>query len=197
MALDFALIEASTQHALDKLESGEIIHPGLLCIHNFLEPELLLKLQNYISNDKLPWEFQEHHDGAGYRHDRKKINWVAESVIEETHMVLSEMTQYLNERFNRKNRFLGLSVWKDEKSFQVPVHVDNPIINISIQIYLNSNNQNLGTKFHVNDGVFQVPYRINCGYLMDNSYGIRHFYDGNPSMGYHRYSLYAIWSNNK
>jgi hypothetical protein len=148
-------------------------------------------------NDKLPWKFQDHHDGAGYRCDRKKINWVADSVIEETHMVLSEMTEYLNERFNRQNKFLGLSVWKDEHSFQVPVHADNPTINIAIQIYLNGNDENLGTKFYINDGVFQVPYKTNCGYLMDNGYGIKHCYDGNPSRDYHRYSLYAIWSNNK
>lgn len=194
MSLDFNLVDRSTQHALDSLKSSETVCPGLLCISNLLDSDLLVKLQNYIFDESLIWGSQEHHVGAGYHYDRKKINWVPDSVIEETHMVLEGLTDYINQCFTRQNKFLGLSIWKDEYSYQVPLHTDNPVIDISMQIYLNDNNMDLGTRFQL-DTVFTIPYKTNHGYLMDNRQNIQHFYDGQSPKDYHRYSLYAIWAN--
>lgn len=198
MPLDFKLIEKSTQHAINSLESSEVVCTGLLCVSDFLDSDLLLKLQNYIFNESLPWEIQEHYAvRPGYHNDRKKITWVPDSVIEETHLVLDSLTDYLNRRYSKQNKFSGLSIWKDEYSYKVPVHTDNPTINISIQIYLNSNNTNLGTKFYIGPDIYETPYKVNCGYTMDNTHKILHFYDGKAPMDYYRYSLYAIWTNNQ
>ena len=195
MSLDFNLIEKNIQHGIQRLEASEVICPGLLSITDLLLPELLLKLQNYIFNEKLDWGIQEHHTGVGYHYDRKKINWIPESVIEETHTVLNGLTDCIDQRFNRKNKFLGLSIWKDEQSYQVPPHTDNPVIDISMQIYLNGNkDMDLGTKFQI-DKIVGIPYETNCGYLMDNRQNIVHFYNGKPPKDYYRYSLYAIWIN--
>jgi hypothetical protein len=194
MALDFALIDRSTQYAIDSLESSKTICPGLLYVLDLLDSELLAKLQTYIFDENIVWGIQEHHDGDGYHYDRKKINWISDSVIEETHMVLEGLTDYINQCFSRQNKFLGLSIWKDEHSYQVPLHIDNPVIDVSVQIYLNDNNMDLGTRFQL-DTVFKIPYKTNHGYLMDNRQHIQHFYDGKSPEDYHRYSLYAIWAD--
>lgn len=195
MSLDFKLIEKSISYSINNLETSKIICPGLLHVTNFLNSDLLLKLQTFIYDDNLTWGFQEHHDRPGYNYNRKKINWIPDSVIEETHIVLDSLTDYLNKRFDKKNKFLGLSIWKDVYSFSVPMHTDNPVIDLSIQVYLNSNNKNLGTKFHLPQTILQIPYKVNCGYLMDNNYKIMHSYDGFLDTNYYRYSLYALWTN--
>lgn len=195
MSLDFKLIEKSISYSIDILETSKIICPGLLHVTNFLNSDLLLKLQAYIFDGNLPWNLQEVHDNSGYLGGRKKINWVPDSVVEETHMVLDSLTDYLNQRFNRKNRFSGLSLWKDNYSFKITPHTDNPVIDLAIQVYLNSNNEKLGTKFYLDQNLFEIPYEVNGGYLMDNSCRIMHSYEGSLDTNYYRYSLYAVWTN--
>lgn len=195
MSLDFKLIEKSIQYALDSLKSSAIVCPGLLYVSELLDPVLLVKLQDYISDDKLVWERQEDPLAMSKYFGRKKINWIPDSVIEETHMVLDGLTDYLNQRFNKQNKFEGLSVWKDEHTYQVPLHTDDLRIDISMQIYLNGDDSmDLGTRFQVNT-VVKIPYKTNHGYLMDNRQNIKHFYNGKSPKDYHRYSLYAIWAN--
>ena len=195
MSLDFKLIEKSIQYALDSLKSSAIVCPGLLYVSELLDPVLLVKLQDYISDDKLVWERQEDPLAMSKYFGRKKINWIPDSVIEETHMVLDGLTDYLNQRFNKQNKFEGLSVWKDEHTYQVPLHTDDLRIDISMQIYLNGDgSMDLGTRFQVNT-VVKIPYKTNHGYLMDNRQNIKHFYNGKSPKDYHRYSLYAIWAN--
>ena len=195
MSLDFKLIEKSIQYALDSLKSSSIVCPGLLYVSELLDPVLLVKLQDYISDDKLVWERQEDPLAMSTYFGRKKINWIPDSVIEETHMVLDGLTDYLNQRFNKQNKFEGLSVWKDEHTYQVPLHTDDLRIDISMQIYLNGDDSmDLGTRFQVNT-VVKIPYKTNHGYLMDNRQNIKHFYNGKSPKDYHRYSLYAIWAN--
>lgn len=200
MSLDFKLIEKSISYSIDILETSKIICPGLLHVTNFLHSDLLLKLQTFIFDDNLTWGFHDYHNDyhrsintpALYR---KKIDWIPDSVVEETHIVLDSLTDYLNRRFNKKNKFLGLSIYKDLSSLKLLMHTDNPVIDLSIQVYLNSNNQNLGTKFHLPQTIFQIPYKVNCGYLMDNNFKIIHSYDGFLDKNYYRYSLYAVWTN--
>lgn len=195
MSLDFKLIEKSIQHAIDSLESSEIVCPGLLSLVDLLYLDLLTKLQTYIFNEDLPWKRQEDPIALSRYFGRKKINWVPDSVIEETHMVLDGLTDYINQRFNKQNKFGGLSIWKDEHTYQVPLHTDDLRIDISMQIYLNGDdNMDLGTGFRL-DTVVKIPYKTNYGYLMDNSQKISHFYNGKSPKDYHRYSLYAIWAN--
>jgi hypothetical protein len=195
MSLDFKLIEKSTRHAINILDLSEIVCPGLLHVSELLDPVLLVKLQDYIFNNKLVWERQEDPIALSRYFGRKKINWVPDSVIEETHMVLDGLTDYVNQRFNKQNKFGGLSIWKDEHTYQVPLHTDDLRIDISMQIYLNGdNNMDLGTGFRL-DTVVKIPYKTNHGYLMDNRQKIPHFYNGKSPKDYYRYSLYAIWTN--
>jgi hypothetical protein len=195
MTLDFKLIENSIRYAIDSLNSSEIVCPGLLCVSELLDPVLLVKLQDYIFDDDLVWERQEDPLAMSIYFGRKKINWIPDSVIEETHMVFDGLTDYINQRFNKQNKFEGLSIWKDEHTYQVPLHTDNPKIDVAVQIYLNGDdNMDLGTRFHV-DAVVKIPYKTNYGYLMDNKQNIRHFYNGKSPEDYYRYSLYAIWAN--
>jgi len=196
MTLDFALIEKSIQYALDSLKSSAIVCPGLLHVSELLDPVLLVKLQDYIFDDRLVWERQEDPLALSRYFGRKKINWIPDSVIEETHMVLDGLTDYLNQRFNKQNKFEGLSIWKDEHTYQVSLHTDNPKIDMSVQIYLDGNDtMDLGTSFQLDDTVIKLPYKTNCGYLMDNRQKISHFYNGKSPENYHRYSLYAVWAN--
>ena len=133
MTLDFTLIHESTIHARDSISNGKTVHPGLLFVDHLLPANLLEKLQVYICDDNMLWHNQETLTGEIYP-GRKKITWTADSVIEEIHVVLDNLTEHLNQRFSRQNKFLGLSVWRDECTFQLIPHYDNPNNDISIQI---------------------------------------------------------------
>jgi hypothetical protein len=195
MPLDFDLINRSIPFVISRIENGHEIAPGLIALSDLLDNQLLTKLQEYSFKENTGWKSQENHQMSGYNHHRKKINWLPDSIIEETHIVFDGLTDHLNQLFKRQNKFLGLSVWKDDGSFQIAPHTDNPVIDIAIQIYLNGDdNKDLGTKFQL-DTVVTIPYKTNHGYLMDNRQNIRHFYDGKAPEDYYRYSLYAIWAN--
>lgn len=194
MTLDFTLIHESTIHARDSISNGKTVHPGLLFVDHLLPANLLEKLQVYICDDNMLWHNQETLTGEIYP-GRKKITWTADSVIEEIHVVLDNLTEHLNQRFSRQNKFLGLSVWRDECTFQMIPHYDNPNNDISIQIYLNNDNMDLGTTFIINNSAVKAPYSANHGYLMDNTQNILHLYNGKPPVGYHRYSLHAVWAD--
>ena len=142
MTLDFTLIHESTIHAHESISNSKTVHPGLLFVENFLSIDLLKKLQVYVRDENLTWNSQETSVGLIYP-GRRKINWAADSVIEEVHTVLDNLTEYINQLFARQNKFLGLSVWKDEYTYQIDPHYDNPVINISMQIYLNNEDMDL------------------------------------------------------
>ena len=107
MPLDFDLIDRSTEYSTKQIQN--LINtecPYLFFLDSFIDPELLEKLLNFISTEELIWLPETNQE---YQ-NRLKLNWVFDTVVEETHIVLENLTTELNLKFNRNNKFLGLSV---------------------------------------------------------------------------------------
>ena len=191
MPLDFTLIDDSTAYSLDKLSNKtSTISPSLFLLDSFLYPPMLTKLNDYILNTELDWHIEPYQATK----NRLKINWVADSVIEEVHIVMENLTATLNQQFNRTNRFLGITIWKDQVGYTIERHKDRALIDLAIQIYLTGGTDDLGTKFEYNDKVLAAKYKANSGYLQDNQTGIVHYLDTPVPKNHIRYSLYVIWS---
>jgi len=192
MPLDFDLIDRSTEYSTKQIQN--LINtecPYLFFLDSFIDPELLEKLLNFISTEELIWLPETNQE---YQ-NRLKLNWVFDTVVEETHIVLENLTTELNLKFNRNNKFLGLSVWKDQEGYTIGKHNrDNTIIDLAIQLYLTDGDTNLGTTFEYNHSKLQTKYQKNHGYLIDNSIGVTHYMMTPVPKEHTRYSLYAIWS---
>lgn len=195
--LDFELINLSYDHAatqLDRKTNTGI--PGLYVIENFLPISLLEKLTTFIQVEN-NWLAETVESGDTPYPKRMKLNWVPDSVIEETHILLEKLTGKLNKEFQRNNKFMGLSIWKDYTGYSISKHTDNPVIDIALQVYLNSNSTlHLGTDFEYKNQKFSVKYDMNTGYIMDNTKKITHSMQTKVPANYVRYSLYAIWTRN-
>jgi hypothetical protein len=190
MPLDFTLIENSTAYSLDKLSNKtSTISPDLFLLDSFLYPPLLTKLNDYILNTELEW----HVDPYREIKNRTKINWVFDSVIEEVHIVMKNLTTVLNQQFNRSDKFLGITIWKDQEGYTIDRHKDRVLIDLAIQIYLFGGTEDLGTKFEYDNTIISADYKENSGYLQDNQTGVVHYLDTPVPKDHIRYSLYAIW----
>jgi hypothetical protein len=64
-------------------------------------------------------------------------------------------------------RLSGVMLWKDEPGFKLGSHVDNKSIHLSIQIYLNDND-NFGVIFNIDGSEKEIKYGSNRGYILHN-----------------------------
>lgn len=75
-----------------------------------------------------------------------------------------------------------VNLWIDGPGFYMGIHEDNPVIQVSLQIYLTKDDESLGTKFyydfqHDHNKAklrYDFPYRLNCGYIMISKPGQWH-----------------------
>lgn len=193
MPLDHLLIEDSKIYSQVRLNNTvATASPDLQFVSDFIYPPLLDKLVNFINNDQLDWQDEIYQESK----NRSKLNWIPDSVLEETHIVLDSLTDQLNKTYNKQTKFLGLSVWKDQQGYTIRPHTDQPLISISLQIYLSELANDLSTHFLYNGKVLGPEYVKNSGYIQNNV-GITHFMVNPVPAGHVRYSLYAIWTDGK
>jgi len=194
--IDYNLITQNIKHASNAFFNLiSTPSPCLFLIENVFTDELLSKLKKYVNNDQLlPWEVVENQQTL----NRRKITWHQDTVIEEIHNVFSELTDLVNDKFPiPKKNFLGTSLWKDADGYTMSWHTDNPIIDVSIQVYLfNTALPKSGTVFKINNTDFLVPYVSNSGYvcIQTSEPNILHKPATVTSPEEVRYSIYSIWS---
>ena len=188
--IDFELVEKATRFSLQQLETR--VHtdcPKLFLLDSILHPELLTKLYDFISeysDDNWASEINQEFK------NRLKLNWVPESVIEETHMVIENLTDKINEIFNKQYKFLGITVWKDRYGYSISKHIDVDAIDVAMQVYLSPDSgQDYGTEFDYNNQTIIAKYKQNSGYLLGDK--IVHSMNKPVAAEDIRYSLYAIW----
>ena len=186
--LDFALIDRATEYSLNRLRHcEETVCPTLFLLNDILHPELLDKLYQFVSTyPESGWD-AEH--GQETR-NRLKLNWVPESVIEETHVVLENLTGPINDIFDKTDTFLGITIWKDRSGYKILKHIDNPLIDIAMQVYLNSEGD-YATEFEYSGNEIKAEYKKNAGYLLGSP--VLHAMPNPVASEHTRFSLYAIW----
>jgi hypothetical protein len=196
--IDQELIEQNIKHALHAFAN---IEPTPSCslwkIKNIFTDSLIDKIKNYViaNNDSNLWASVQGQEQL----NRKKITWHQDTVIEEVHLILEGLTSDVNAMFPgcHKN-FLGISLWKDWDGYKMDWHVDNPIIDVSIQLYLfDTAPREAGTVFKIGTTDFLIPYVSNSGYLyvQNENSSLLHKPAIEITANAVRYSLYSIWSN--
>lgn len=169
------------------------VSSDLYVIPRVLENAMLIKLQTYLeSSSDCLWTTVENQEKL----PRKKITWHQDTVIEELHEVFDSVTPQINDIFQTSNKFFwGISVWRDAPGYYIDWHVDNPDIDIAMQVYLYTDT-GVGTVFKCGDQELVIPSQPNSAYLIQHhdQHRIPHRSESSVPDGTIRYSLYAVWS---
>jgi len=189
--LDIQQIKISTKHTQSVLKHINNID-GVHFVTGFFNRELLYRLLEYCQTTT-SWQpiFDPDQKEIQYR---KKITWEEDTVVEVVYSVLQNVTPQLENIFNKQLKFNGLDLWKDTKGYTIKRHTDNPIFNVSLQIYIN-NLPHLVTVFEHN-GIHVTDSNPGSGYIADNTKGARvpHWLNGIVPADFNRYSLHATWT---
>lgn len=193
--LDQILIANTTTHACQAINNSVALNKNFRILDNFLSSEIVIKLQEYINDvDESVWNpvpLQE-------MLPRRSIDWQADTVIEEIHIIADALTQHVNQLFKTSGpKLQSVQLWRDSAGYSLSPHKDNPIIDISLQVYLFDSPSELGTSFMLDKKVLDLPFRHNTGYvLFKESYDsrIKHWSTTTVPQGVTRYSLYLTWS---
>jgi hypothetical protein len=167
----------------------------LFQINSAIDNDMIHKLKTYLTTvDSSKWQYFQNNNL------RKVINWDADTVIEELHDVFNGITALISQQFSTGSiNFLGSQLWKDTNNYHMSYHIDNPVIDIALQLYLFDAPKECGTVFKINNQEYLVPFEHNTGYVYKNqvSEGIPHKVEVNITPDANRYSLYAIWSRSE
>lgn len=148
----------------------------LVEVENFLPNELVDELVLF-SQGAVPWGKQLEQENL----PRHKISWLLDSPVEKLHNWFAECPLFSH------LDFMGVTLWKDENDFWMRDHIDNDVIKVATQIYLD-NRKSPGTQF----GDRVIRYGRNRGYIMFNNPKMIH---GVPDVTPHegRLSVYAVF----
>jgi hypothetical protein len=192
--IDNQLIEQINQQACRSIKQRQpTVFNCLYTINNFLTDDAVIKLKEYLptSLDSLwtPVAGQE-------QFNRKKLTWDSDTIIEELHNACNLLTPTISLISETSLNFLGMQIWKDGDGYSATPHQDDPIIDVSLQLYLFDNDPSLGTTFGNSKNKIEIPYIHNSGYLIfvDGVNDIIHYTTSKTPPGATRYSLYLVWS---
>ena len=140
-------------------------HNDLFEIQNFYPEKLVEK---FLATDHLQ---------QPYKKEAWQDDWPRRRIVHDLDPVYNELDAYVKSQIPAISNIVNTDIdncdtgfWLDEAGFRMRPHVDNAIVKISMQIYLNDNDITLGTVFY--DNTMSVRYRplykINRGYLMIN-----------------------------
>jgi len=191
--IDSSLIIESSKEVKESIKNKKILVSDNLFFINDLFPSFLLQKLCDYTKKSTDYSFTEDLVGKISSPLRFKLSFKHDTVLEEAYHVLDSITNDLEEIFDKKLKFNGYTIWKDLPGFHIMTHSDNPSIEVALQIYLSEHTKRLGTVFNL-DKQYIVPYKQNCGYLMDNSKKTTHQMSIPVPKNHIRYSLYAVWT---
>lgn len=193
--IDYELIETSKEYTKNIINNAVPCASGLYILENILYPPFLTKLYNYVSTtENLPWTIVSLYETEC----REKISFFPESVIEEAHLLMEDITTCISQKLDLNLKLIGIDIWKDKEGFYINKHTDNPVINASLQVYLNHySNIDYSTKFNLNGTVVSPKNLTNHGYLIDQRTQISHWMKTKVTSNFERYSIHAIWEEVK
>ena len=161
--------------------------------------EKLLRLHNVFDEDalnELSNAFRELEPGLVTRQEhRKRTSW---DLGQNNHAAMSNEDRFAIQKaietaMDTKFESMGVTLWEDKESYNIPKHVDNDGLNAAMQIYLPSDEgalPNTGTIIY--DGIqeYQVPFVPNNGYFISNSNTTVHSSGEQVKAGHVRRSVY-------
>jgi len=197
--IDQSLIDCNITHLAESVRASGANDSGLRIIQQPFDQVLLNKIEHYlIHNNEGIWQPETTADYAVMTNiPRLKLSWHADTVIEEVHCVFDATTELINQLYPARNlKFIGITVWKDSAGYDIKWHTDNPLISVSMQIYLASTAPAPGTEFKFQDKSIVVPFVPNTGYIADNHHAhqLPHKTEYVVSDNCVRYSIFGMWT---
>jgi len=188
--IDHDLVDSNVAHCLMQLGKKSTTGiDSLYRIDNFFTSALIKKLLDYAES-AVSWQKVELQENK----NRKAILWDPDTVFEECHMIFDRLSDHLNHEFKKDCRMTGIQLWKDLPGYYISSHVDNSRVVYSMQVYLSTGIDRLGTCFYHNDLTVEIPYQINTGYVTDAGQTLPHGLANPVPNGHVRYSIYAVWA---
>lgn len=192
--LDQLLISQGTATLKYALVKSDELAGNFRLISQAFDTELLNKIQQFIlQSDTKDWTSVEGQTSPA----RVALRWQSDTVLEELHQIGQNITEQINTVFGLEGKkFQGLQIWRDTEGYEIKPHVDNPKIDISLQIYLFDCPEKFGTSFIIKGKTVDVPFINNTGYityknkLQDRLF---HWTTNRLESGLTRYSLYFTW----
>lgn len=191
--IDTKLIDLNSSIANQSLAARQPTDiDGLWQVKNFFGDALLAKLRQFVNTvDPLIWVSMENNTAM----HRKRIAWCSESVIEETHDICACLTAKVRSICPTAQHYWGINLWKDDKEYYIDWHLDNPDIDLSLQIYLFGDTDAPGTVFQQNDKIVPIDFISNSGYaVVQTPNPISHKLIHPVLSDAPRYSLHIVWS---
>ena len=189
--IDQALIREITKTIQTSLINAKKINDQLSFIQNVLPLNCITKIENLLKSE-LSWKTVPYQEKL----NRKMIDWIPESIVEEIHLVGDMLTRDIKEYYSIDNIELqAFQLWKDTPGYTLDLHQDNPVIDVAMQIYLDGNSDE-GTSFVIDKKEIKLPLKKNTGYLLwkkSNNERILHGTTKEISSG-ERITLYLTWS---
>lgn len=179
-------------------KSPQLVPHQLYLLDNVLPLDASLEIDQWIKDpiNDFYWQKVKY---ANKTHERKKVNLIENSVVEELYNIFPKITSQVQERLNlpKDSQFQGLSLWRDLPGYNMTGHTDNPVIYAAMQIYLfDTVDSDCGTVFNVNGKDTLIPFKPNTGYLLNNTVQPRleHWIAKTVPPEQERVSIYAIWT---
>jgi hypothetical protein len=191
--MNYTNIKKITLGVSKSLQNRQNVADGLCFLDNFLSQEYLDKILEFAqTTDK--WEPYK----VAHQQNRFIIlgqEWDFLNILQQACI---QITPQLKNIFKKPELYFGgITLWQDRHKYYIAKHTDNPEIEVAIQIYLSDNSIPLPTVFVVGDQDIAANYKINAGYLIDNSKEIVHYLWPPIPQGEIRTSLHLTWKATK
>lgn len=199
--IDQNLINQNVSRLIDAVKHSKSITEQLKLVENVFDQSMLTKLHEYFraNYDSDLWVPETTTYGVPMTKVlRCKLTWDTESVIEELHEVCQALTPVVIEMYpDAQRKFNGIVIWRDHPGYDLTWHTDNPVVEVSLHIYLSGATLNPGTEFKIADSSLTVPFIPNTGYIVNHCGNKRpvHRVAHPVPEGEVRYSLFAIWKH--
>jgi hypothetical protein len=138
----------------------------------------LFEVQNFYPEELLSRFLSTDHLTQPYTKEAWQADWPRRRLVHDLDPIYNELGDYVTSQLTEISKTVNTELarcdtgfWLDDAGFRMSPHVDNAMVRIAMQVYLNENDITLGTVFY--DNTLSVRYRplykINQGYLMINN----------------------------
>ena len=194
--IDQDIIEKASDSLQKSLENRQELTKDFSTLENVFSLDVINKIHDYILNDSdKPWALETTSNGVEMKIPRRKINWHGETVIEELHCAMENITPEVQVILEKDIKFIGIVLWQDYENYKINWHSDNPILLATMQIYLAGSKKNPGTEFKLGgDNFHTCAFIPNTGYFLNQTQNrLEHHTTGKVPANVSRYSLFGMW----
>jgi hypothetical protein len=170
-------------------------------IDNFFEPEMVDYICELFQTDGDHWAVTDQ-----FKHSPGRMAWI------ETSNNLGEIVKFpklefigehcramipaISDILGKKVKFSRVDLWRDREGYYLPAHYDQGDVDYGLQIYFGTattTNPRLGLTIYkdIKTPLYQMVYRSNCGYLVDDAWTVMHGMQEAIEPPYERWSVYA------